>query len=58
MTKGKIIEKGRELGVDYALTVSCYRADPAGRACGECDSCRLRSAGFESAGVPDPTRYY
>jgi 7-cyano-7-deazaguanine synthase len=58
MTKGEIIEKGRELGVDYALTVSCYRADPAGRACGECDSCRLRSAGFESAGVPDPTRYY
>ena len=58
MTKGEIIGKGRELGVDYSLTVSCYRADPAGRACGACDSCRLRSAGFESAGMPDPTRYY
>ena len=58
MTKGEIIERGRDLGVDYALTVSCYRADPTGRACGACDSCRLRRAGFESAGMPDPTRYY
>jgi len=58
MTKGEIIERGRELGVDYSLTVSCYCADAAGRACGTCDSCRLRSAGFASIGIPDPTRYF
>jgi 7-cyano-7-deazaguanine synthase len=55
--KGDIIRRGLELGVDYSLTVSCYRADEAGRACGRCDSCRLRREGFASAGVPDPTRY-
>ena len=48
---------GVRLGVDYGLTVSCYKADDAGRACGVCDSCRIRKAGFEAAGVPDPTRY-
>ena len=48
---------GTVLGVDYALTVSCYQADAAGRACGVCDSCRLRRAGFEGAGIADPTRY-
>ncbi len=57
MSKAKIIEQGLALGVDYAMTVSCYQADGEGRACGACDSCRLRSAGFEAAGVPDPTRY-
>ncbi|MEL0055121.1 MAG: 7-cyano-7-deazaguanine synthase, partial [Pseudomonas aeruginosa] len=46
------------LGVDYALTVSCYQADDDGRACGKCDSCRLRAAGFVAAGVPDATRYF
>ncbi len=55
--KGEIIRLGLELGVDYALTVSCYAADAAGLACGVCDSCRLRKAGFEAAGVADPTRY-
>lgn len=57
MSKAKIIEQGIALGVDYSLTVSCYQADSALRACGVCDSCRLRRAGFEAAGVPDPTRY-
>jgi 7-cyano-7-deazaguanine synthase len=57
MTKADIIRTGRDLGVDYGMTVSCYQADAAGRACGKCDSCRLRAAGFASAGVPDPTRY-
>ncbi len=57
LSKAQIIEQGVNLGVDYALTVSCYQADEAGRACGLCDSCRLRRAGFEAAGVPDPTRY-
>lgn len=56
-TKADIIRAGMRLGVDYALTVSCYLADAGGRACGRCDSCRLRRAGFERAGVPDPTRY-
>jgi 7-cyano-7-deazaguanine synthase len=55
--KADIIRLGQRLGVDYALTVSCYAADEQGRACGRCDSCRLRRAGFEEAGVPDPTRY-
>ena len=58
MSKAQIIEEGVKLGVDYGLTVSCYQADAEGRACGECDSCRLRRAGFEDAGVADPTRYY
>jgi 7-cyano-7-deazaguanine synthase len=57
MSKAQIIEQGMALGVDYRLTVSCYRADAEGRACGVCDSCRLRRAGFEAAGVSDPTRY-
>lgn len=57
LTKAEIIRLGTGLGVDYALTVSCYQADEAGRACGRCDSCRLRRQGFESAGVADPTRY-
>jgi 7-cyano-7-deazaguanine synthase len=55
--KGQIIREGLRLGVDYGLTVSCYQADDQGRACGRCDSCRLRREGFEAAGVPDPTRY-
>ncbi len=58
MSKADIIRAGTELGVDYALTVSCYQADDSGRACGMCDSCRLRKEGFAAAGVEDPTRYY
>lgn len=58
MSKGEIITAGLRLGVDYALTVSCYQADEQGRACGKCDSCRLRAAGFAQAGVADPTRYF
>ncbi|TSA19066.1 MAG: 7-cyano-7-deazaguanine synthase QueC [Betaproteobacteria bacterium] len=58
MSKAQIIEEGVKLGVDYGMTVSCYQADAEGRACGECDSCRLRRAGFEAAGVADPTRYF
>jgi 7-cyano-7-deazaguanine synthase len=57
LSKAQIIEQGLKLGVDYAMTVSCYQADAEGRACGLCDSCRLRRAGFTAAGVPDPTRY-
>lgn len=57
LSKAEIIRMGHELGVDYALTVSCYQADHAGRACGVCDSCRLRQAGFAAAELPDPTRY-
>lgn len=57
MTKAQIVREGMRLGVDYALTVSCYQADAAGAACGLCDSCRLRREGFVSAGVSDPTRY-
>lgn len=57
LRKADIIRRGVELGVDYALTVSCYRADEAGRACGRCDSCRFRAEGFRQAGVPDPTLY-
>ena len=55
--KAEIVRRGAALGVDYALTVSCYQADADGRACGACDACRLRRAGFEAAGVADPTRY-
>lgn len=57
MTKAQIVREGIRLGVDYSLTVSCYQADVEGRACGLCDSCRLRREGFVSAGIPDPTRY-
>lgn len=57
MTKADIVREGARLGVDYAMTVSCYQADADGRACGVCDSCRLRREGFVAAGLPDPTRY-
>ena len=57
MTKGEIVRRGHELGVDFALTVSCYNADAEGRACGQCDSCRFRREGFAAAGLADPTRY-
>jgi 7-cyano-7-deazaguanine synthase len=56
-SKAEIIRRGIELGVDYSLTVSCYAADASGRACGVCDACRLRAAGFVAAGVSDPTPY-
>jgi 7-cyano-7-deazaguanine synthase len=55
--KSDIVRRGMSLGVDYALTVSCYQTDDDGRACGVCDACRLRRAGFLGAGVADPTRY-
>jgi len=58
LTKAEIIHKGVSLGLDYGLTVSCYQADEQGRACGVCDSCRLRATGFAEAGVPDPTHYF
>jgi 7-cyano-7-deazaguanine synthase len=54
MTKGDIVRKGRELGLDYGLTHSCYDPDPMGRPCGRCDSCRLRAGGFAQAGIADP----
>jgi 7-cyano-7-deazaguanine synthase len=57
LTKADIIRRGTQLGVDYSLTVSCYQADQEGRACGRCDSCRIRREGFAAAGAPDPTRY-
>jgi 7-cyano-7-deazaguanine synthase len=57
LSKAEIIQQGRALGVDFAQTVSCYQADESGRACGVCDSCRLRRAGFSAAGVDDPTAY-
>lgn len=57
LSKAQIVQIGLQHGVDYALTVSCYQADDDGRACGKCDSCRLRAAGFAAAGVADPTRY-
>jgi 7-cyano-7-deazaguanine synthase in queuosine biosynthesis/intein/homing endonuclease len=57
LSKADIIREGVRLGVDFALTVSCYQADSEGRACGRCDSCRLRAAGFSAAGMTDPTRY-
>lgn len=57
LSKADIIRLGAGLGVDYSLTVSCYQADADGRACGLCDSCRIRRKGFEDAGVADPTRY-
>ena len=57
LSKAEIIRAGLGLGVDYSMTVSCYQADADGRACGKCDSCRLRRAGFSDVGVADPTRY-
>ena len=57
MSKADIVREGLRLGVDFGLTVSCYQADAEGRACGECDACRLRAQGFDAAGVADPTRY-
>jgi 7-cyano-7-deazaguanine synthase len=57
LSKAEIIRLGSQLGVDYGLTVSCYQADDQGRACGVCDSCRLRAEGFAAAGVADPTIY-
>lgn len=57
LSKAQIIQRGRELGVDLAITRSCYDPDPAGRACGRCDSCRLRLKGFAEAGIPDPAPY-
>ncbi|MBV2204771.1 MULTISPECIES: 7-cyano-7-deazaguanine synthase QueC [Stutzerimonas stutzeri group] len=57
LSKAQIVQEGARLGVDYAMTVSCYQADDDGRACGKCDSCRLRAAGFAAAGIADPTRY-
>ncbi len=57
LSKAEIIRLGTRLGVPYALTWSCYDPGPEGGACGHCDSCRLRAAGFREAGIPDPTRY-
>lgn len=57
MSKADIAREGIRLGVDFSRTVSCYQADVQGRACGRCDACRLRAAGFIDAGIPDPTRY-
>jgi 7-cyano-7-deazaguanine synthase len=57
LSKADIIRRGVALGIDYARTVSCYQADAEGRACGVCDSCRIRRDGFSVAGIPDPTRY-
>lgn len=58
LSKAEIIQRGHALGVDYAQTISCYRANDKGEACGECDSCEFRKKGFADAGVVDPTRYY
>jgi len=57
LSKADIVREGTRLGVDFAATVSCYQADADGRACGRCDSCRIRRDGFAAAGLPDPTRY-
>jgi 7-cyano-7-deazaguanine synthase len=57
LSKADIVKVGARLGLDYGMTVSCYQADAEGRACGKCDSCRLRAAGFAAAELPDPTRY-
>lgn len=58
LSKAQIIRRGMDLGVDFGVTVSCYQADDAGRACGHCDACRLRRDGFAAAAVADPTRYF
>lgn len=57
MSKAEIVRTGARMGLDYSMTVSCYQADEQGRACGRCDSCRLRREGFDAAGLADPTRY-
>ncbi len=57
LSKREIIQRGVELGIDYGLTVSCYQADEAGLACGQCDACHIRRTGFEAANISDPTRY-
>lgn len=57
LSKAQIVQRGTALGVDYGITVSCYQADDEGRACGVCDSCRLRAEGFRAAGLADPTPY-
>lgn len=57
LDKSAIIQMGKGLGVDYSMTVSCYQANDDGKACGRCNSCEIRRKGFESAGIPDPTRY-
>jgi 7-cyano-7-deazaguanine synthase len=57
MSKSDIAREGQRLGIDFSVTVSCYKADGEGRACGHCDACRLRAQGFREAGLPDPTRY-
>ena len=57
LSKAEIIHQGHLLGVDFSQTVSCYQADESGRACGVCDACRLRRAGFSAAGIADPTQY-
>ncbi len=57
LTKAEIIQRGTDLDVDFADTVSCYQPNETGEACGRCDSCRIRRDGFETAGIPDPTRY-
>jgi 7-cyano-7-deazaguanine synthase len=57
LTKAEIVHRGAALGIDYGITVSCYKADAEGRACGQCEACRLRREGFEAAGFADPTRY-
>jgi 7-cyano-7-deazaguanine synthase len=57
-SKAHIVQEGTRLGLDYSITVSCYQPDLQGRACGRCDSCRLRREGFAAAGTVDPTRYF
>ena len=57
LTKAEIVHRGAALGIDYGITVSCYKADAEGRSCGQCEACRLRREGFEAAGFADPTRY-
>ena len=57
LPKAQIVKLALELKVDPGMTVTCYQPDPEGRACGACDACRIRKAGFEAAGIPDSTRY-